>query len=335
MLSELDSPGEYYVDRSAGILYLWPNTHSGTIQSSDVVYASIIKDCISLSHGVSNIKFEGFTLEACRHYGITADGGHNLKFTNLEVKNTGTFGISCGNDCRSTTISKCDIHDTDGAIKISGGDRKNLISSGNIIEDNRLWNFGRATAVGADGIALGGVNTIIRNNYIHHGTYSCIKWSGNDHIMENNHFHDCCHATSDCGAIHSGRDWTSRGTVIRNNYIHNTVRHWPGAEIRGVMLDDQFSGANIEHNIFALNEVHVNIGGGRDTMIYYNVFYDSSSAAIDVDGRGISGGTNTATLENTLKGVPYAGALWASKYPTLAAMAHSKNHGAPEGRQQY
>ncbi|KAK6192747.1 hypothetical protein SNE40_004169 [Patella caerulea] len=107
------------------------------------------------------------------------------------------------------TISKCDIDDTDGAIKISGGDRKNLISSGNIIEDNRLWNFGRATAVGADGIAVGGLNIIIRNNYINHGTYSCIKWSGNDHIMENNHFHYCCHATSDCGAIHSGRDWTS------------------------------------------------------------------------------------------------------------------------------
>ena len=28
---------------------------------------------------------------------------------------------------------------------------------------------------------------------------------------------------SDCGAIYSGRDWSWRGNVIRNNYIHDII----------------------------------------------------------------------------------------------------------------
>ena len=41
-----------------------------------------------------------------------------------------------------------------------------------------------------------------------------------------------------------------RGNIIRYNYIHHTLRLVPGADVRGIMLDDQYSSALIEKNVF-------------------------------------------------------------------------------------
>ncbi|KAK6183836.1 hypothetical protein SNE40_006427 [Patella caerulea] len=334
MLSELDQPGEYYIDRSTGILYMWPNTPTGYLNDSDIIYASILDDCISIAKGANNITFQDFTIQACRRFGIDGTDLESVSFLNLEAKNLGSYGIRSAGDSRNITVSGCEIHDTDGGINVSGGDRIDLIPSGNVIEDNHIYKVGRETSVGADGISHSGVNNIIRNNYLHHGTYSCIMWSGNDHIMEYNHFEDCCQNATDGGAVHCGRDWTMRGNHIRYNYFQNTLRTWPGGQIRGIMLDDEFSSVTIEHNVFFTNEVHANIGGGRDTIIRYNVFYNATEISVDVDGRGLNG-SDLPELEAALKAVPYTDALWSSRYPKLAAMAYDKVPGAPRGNQIY
>lgn len=41
-----------------------------------------------------------------------------------------------------------------------------------------------------------------------------------------------------------------RGNTIRYNHIHHTLRLVPGADVRGVMLDDQSSGTIIKFNLF-------------------------------------------------------------------------------------
>ncbi|KAK6189830.1 hypothetical protein SNE40_001817 [Patella caerulea] len=335
MLSELDQPGEYYVDRSTGILYLWPNTATGTLQQTDIVYVSLLHDCIQLASGVNNINLEDFTLEACRRYGIAGISSSHVKITNLEIRNTGSYGVNCDKDCRSITVSRCDIHDTDGGVSLTGGNRVKLESSGNVIEDNHIWKFGRATQVGANGISPQGVNILMRYNHLHDGPYTCIRWAGNDHIMEYNHFSRCCHDSSDCGAIHAGRDWTMRGNVIRYNHVHDTIRYWPGASVRGVMLDDQYSSVNIEYNVFYHNEIHTNIGGGRDNIVRYNVFYDATSSSMQVDGRGIGKNSHPGSLATDLVKMPINNTLWSSRYPKLAAMAHSSRKGYPEGNQIY
>ncbi|WAR31491.1 hypothetical protein MAR_034033, partial [Mya arenaria] len=111
--------------------------------------------------------------------------------------------------------------------------------------------------------------------------------TGNDIVMEFNHVHHTCMNASDCGAFHTGRDWTTRGNVIRNNLVHDNLRLVPGADVRGVMLDDQSSSTHITNNVFFNNDVHVNIGGGRDNVVSGNVMYGAERFSMQVDGRGL------------------------------------------------
>ncbi|XP_048252288.1 uncharacterized protein LOC124135249 isoform X2 [Haliotis rufescens] len=329
MLSELDQPGEFYLDRSTGILYVWPNTPHGTLSDTDVIYASMATDCVKTDFEVNNLQFQGFTLEACRRYGFDLNHGHNIHFINMEIKNTGGYGIHCSGDCRSVTVSRCEIHHTCGGIAITGGDRKTLSTSGNVIEDNHIWQYARVGAVGNNAISPEGVGIAMRYNHIHDGQYTGIRWAGNDHLIEYNHVHHLCANSSDCGAIHAGRDWTMRGNVIRYNHIHHTLRYFPGAQVRGIMLDDEYSSVNIEHNVFCDNEVHANIGGGRDNLIRYNVFYNATAEAIQVDGRGLHH-SSEAELMQHLKAMPYTNPLWTSRYPKLANIT---NPGEPRGNE--
>lgn len=48
------------------------------------------------------------------------------------------------------------------------------------------------------------------------------------------------------------------------------------------------------------NELHINIGGGRDNIIRYNVFYNATNAAVGIDARG-KDKVNSATLVQRLK----------------------------------
>lgn len=59
-LSELDMPGEYYIDRNSGILYFWPGEPL-TNQSSLVV--SVTQGIIRSTVSFSNVVFEDITFE--------------------------------------------------------------------------------------------------------------------------------------------------------------------------------------------------------------------------------------------------------------------------------
>ncbi|XP_046575831.1 uncharacterized protein LOC124283846 [Haliotis rubra] len=212
-----------------------------------------------LDPGVSNLRFEDFTLEVCRKMGINAKNVSNVELRQLELKNTGSYVFHCGGDCRSVTVSRCEIHDGDGGIEIIGGDRVNLISSSNVVEDNHIWRYSREGAVGQNAVHIDGVNNLIRYNHIHDGQYAAIRFDGNDHVMEYNHVHHNCLNASDCGALHATRSWFFRGNMIRYNHIHDTIKLMPGSGVRGVMLDDEYSSVTIEHNVF----YHIRVAVGR------------------------------------------------------------------------
>ncbi|XP_052258950.1 uncharacterized protein LOC127863458 [Dreissena polymorpha] len=331
VFSELDSSGEYYMDRSSGNLYVWMPNQDGNISLSDVTYVSLINDCINIAQNVHDITLTDFTLEACRGHGISGVNVHDIQIQNLEIRNTGLTGALFSGDSRDVTISQCMIHDVGGGITVYGGKRALLESSGAVIENNEIYDFSRLGAVGYNAITINGVGHLVRHNTIYNGQYTGIMYHGNDIVMEYNHVHHTCVNASDCGALHTGRDWTTRGNKIRYNLVTDTLRLVPGADVRGVMLDDQSSSTTIVNNVFSNNEVHVNIGGGRDNIVANNVFYGATRYSMQVDGRGV-GHPNDKDLMERLHQMPYTSALWSMRYPELAII-DQRNKSLPEGNQ--
>jgi hypothetical protein len=167
------------------------------------------------------------------------------------------------------------------------------------------------------------VGNIARGNLIFDGTHTGLIFYGNEHLIEFNELHDLAHETGDVGAIYTGRDWTARGTVIRNNFLHDI--HGPGRfGSRGVYLDDQASGIAVQGNLFVRVEQPLVIGGGRDNLVDNNLFVNSTPA-LYIDARGRTWQQRETddpegTLRKGLRQVPYKKPPYTDRYPGLAEL---------------
>ncbi|XP_053376463.1 uncharacterized protein LOC128547518 [Mercenaria mercenaria] len=286
ILSELDQPGEYYLDRDSAKLYMWVPNHDGSVKSSDRIYISMINDCIDIYHSATNVHLEDFTIEACRRAAVFARGVQKVKLYKMEIRNTGHIALRFAWNSMKCEILQCYIHDTCGGINMNGGNRHDLESSGNIIENNEIVRTARVGTAGNDAIIISGDGHIVRNNHIYDSQAGAINFAGNDFIFEYNLIHDVCKSLTSCNAIRTGYDWTYRGNIIRYNTIHHSLRQAPGGSNKAIYIDAQGSGTSIMYNIFYDNDVHVHIGGGRYNEIINNVMYNATYSSIGVDSRG-------------------------------------------------
>jgi hypothetical protein len=103
-----------------------------------------------------------------------------------------------------------------------------------------------------------------------------MRLEGNDFIIGNNEISRVVNESDDQGGIDIFNNPSYRGIIIRHNRwsdIKGGTRH--GAA--GVRLDDMISGVVISGNIFercgALHFGGVQIHGGKDNLVEYNLFY--------------------------------------------------------------
>ncbi len=317
VLAELDSPGEYYVDRRTGVLYFWPPTPIGSARA-----VVSVADSLLILRDVSHVVLQGLVLEACRGTAVKITGGSHNQVRGCTIRNTGNRAVTVAG--ADHAVIGCDIYETgDGGVTLSGGDRKTLQPGRLLAENNHIHHFSRWCHTYRPAVAVGGCGNIVRSNLLHHGPHSAIQLSGNDHVIEYNEIHSVCHDTGDVGAFYMGRDWTARGTIIRYNYWHHI--QGPGRlGAMGVYLDDQAGGIHIIGNIFHRVTRAVFIGGGCDNLVENNVFVDCSPS-VHIDARGLGWqkkATDDAkgTLRTRLAAMPYTSELWSKRYPQLVTI---------------
>jgi len=185
------------------------------------------------------------------------------------------------------------------------------------------------------GIGLYGVGNRATHNLIDNAPHQAISFGGNDHRIELNEIHSVCHESNDAGAIYAGRDWTMRGTVIRNNYLHD-ITGFEGRGCVGVYLDDMYCGTEISGNLFYRVTSAAFIGGGRDCTIDNNVFVECNPA-VHVDARALGWANYHADewvkegqAKGTLSGVDYAKPPYSDRYPKLPPIL-TEDPWAPRG----
>ena len=220
LLSELDQPGEYYLDRDQGRLYFWPPTSGGR---------AVLSQAEGLIRGqdLSSVAFERFTLEACRSSAVVLNGGERCRLTGCTIRNLGHRGVVISGGT-GHEVYGCDVYQCgEGGISLGGGDRKTLTPAGHNAENNHVHYYSRRARTYKTGISISGVGNRMAHNLVHHGPHMALAAGGNDHVVEFNEIHNAVYESGDAGAYYVGRDWTQRGNVLRYNYWHQIVGATP------------------------------------------------------------------------------------------------------------
>lgn len=322
ILEELDEPGEWYLDRSTGILYFWPPDQAANAEA----LVSILEAPLVTMNDVSYVSLEGITFEASRGLGVQITGGTENLIAGCTFRNLGTSAVVISGGTKHGVVS-CDIYNVgEGGIHLSGGDRKTLTPGEHFAVNNHIHHYSRWCRTYRPAVSINGVGCRVANNLIHDAPHNAIAGGGNEHIVEYNEIYRVCLETGDAGAFYMGRDLTQRGNIVRYNYFHDLkpVVTAEGAftDVMAVYLDDCFCGTTVYGNVFLRAGRAVMIGGGRDNTVENNIFIQCNPA-IHVDARGRGWASfwfdgRDPTLMDRLKAVNHTQPPYSTRYPELA-----------------
>jgi len=286
VLEELDAPGEWVLDRARGRIVFLPPEEP---RAGDIAVSLLETPLVHLD-GASHVVFAGFTLEASRGTGVLVTGGEDCTLAGLELRNLGGEAVTIEGG-HAHTVQSCDFHDlANGAVRVVGGDRRTLTPSGHRVLNNHIYHASQWLRTGQYGVTIDGVGHLVAHNLVHDLPFEAFYLRGNDHVLEFNEIHRVCLETGDAGGIHTGRDYTWRGNVIRYNYWHDLKG--PGLHgVTAVYLDDFSSGFTVHGNVFYRAGRGVQVGGGRDNAVTNNLFVECEPA-VHLDARGLGWASN-------------------------------------------
>ncbi|WP_051254373.1 right-handed parallel beta-helix repeat-containing protein [Arenibacter latericius] len=351
ILTELDAPGEYYIDEEEGILYFISD-----VDKISSVEFSILEDPFFQIEGAENITIKGISFQNSRGMGIAMANTHGVTIDACSFKNLGSLGIAVGKGIEAFTEYRHEgtgraktgvvgsllqhlysnttfnreggsnnriINSTfsqlgAGGVSLGGGNRITLEEGNNIVENCLFYDINRVEKSYRPAVHLTGVG----NKVIHSEMYDlpsvAILMHGNNHTIEYNYIHEVCLEVEDMGAIYYGRDPSERGTVVRYNYIANIPDVY---NTSAVYHDDAACGLIVTDNVFyKAGKLNVLIGGGSDN-IYKNNFF--------IEGKvGVRTGNRLQTwakwvldegglFEKRMEAVNYDQSPYVDQYPTL------------------
>lgn len=273
LLEEIDSAGEYYVDRKAGKLYLFPPPQWG--DNVDITVSTAAYPLVVLQNA-SFITISDVDIGPGRMGGVAVTGGQGVHLENLRVRSVAGSGIAIvgGSD---HCVSASRIHHVGKAgIELGGGDWATLTPSGHRVRDNVIHDVAFFSRVynGAVNILPHSVGHLIANNRMFNLPHLAITVYGNNHVIEYNDISHSCEL-SDMGAIYMNLGLTpsQRGTTVRRNYFHN-IGSSDAKHVNAVYPDNQTMGLTIEENIFFNMENAIQINSGSWIVVRNNLFVD-------------------------------------------------------------
>jgi len=316
VLEELDEPGEWYLDRAAGVLYFWP---PAPVRSAEAAVSLLEKPLVILNDA-SYVEFRDLHFEVTRGDAIVVTGGSHDVISHCQIANIGNRAVTIEGGS-GNGVEDSEIRDTgDGGILLEGGDRKTLTPGGHFAVRNHIHDFGRWARTYSPAIQMGGVGNRSVGNTIDHSPHNAILVNGNDHLIESNDLHSVAMETGDVGAYYLGRDWTERGNTVRGNFFHNLGI----GDVNAVYMDDCASGSIVMGNVIYGAHRGVMIGGGRDNLIAGNKLVDCD-IGVHFDARGLGWAHSwfdgrDPTLFDRLRRMPYQQEPWRSRYPQLLTL---------------
>lgn len=312
-LSELDTEGEYYVDREEGKMYIYKLSNWDSVES--MVFSAGDNNIVEIN-GAENVTLDSLTITNTNASGVVAKNADGLEIKDCTLSNIGNVALNVSSS-ENAIISGNTISDIGyvGILYREAGDRQTLTPNGSVIKDNTITRTGVQRNAGGYAIDITNtVGTLLSGNKIFDLPHGGILYmTCNDAIIEYNEIYNVIKETSDAGAIYSGRDWTTRGNIIRYNYIHDIVDINNVNNASAVYLDDMHSSTEIYGNVMYKVSQAILLGGGRDNTFTNNLIIDCNNW-IEADMRGTR--ADLTYMKHMLSQVPYTSDEW-SKYDNL------------------
>ncbi|MFA7004597.1 MAG: right-handed parallel beta-helix repeat-containing protein [Verrucomicrobiia bacterium] len=293
LFEELDSAGEWFLDREKRTLYFWPPKPLAGLE----VYAPTKDSLIEIGAKAEWITIRGFTMECCDGYAVSLRGASNCLVAGNTIRNTAGGRLGGGGGVFVDGGANCgvvgnDIYDVGNiAITLRGGDRETLTPAGHYADNNYLHHIGVLNAHG-HGVMMGGIGLRVSHNLMHDITRSGIFGGGNDCVVEYNHIRHDNLMTEDTAGYYNGGNWHNRGQIVRYNYVHDTLGYgrrggkWVTPLFAwGIYFDDDESGTHAYGNIVArvpLGGFHVH--AGRDNIVENNIIIDCEKQQFQMSG---------------------------------------------------
>ncbi|WP_168442571.1 right-handed parallel beta-helix repeat-containing protein [Pontiella desulfatans] len=266
---EIDQPGEYYIDRNNGLLYLYPPKDRGVI-----VLSSLAEPMVVIANA-NTIRFQGLEFDTGRNLGLKISKSSDVVVDQCRVANFTAGGVDV--DAEKVRIINSHIHGIGAfGVRLRGGKIATLEPADNEVVNCQIHDFGWEQKSQQAGVCAYGVGHRIAHNEIHDAThFGILLRKANDVVIEFNEIHSLPkYHKFDGGSLYvgTGEQPQCRGLVVRNNYFHDvpTIGVYP----------DNFSwGVEVSHNLF--HNVGVKAGrppiynnGGGEGRIFNNIAVD-------------------------------------------------------------
>ncbi len=316
LLCELNTEGEYYIDRYSDndILYYYPE--GGTTEGKEITMNTLDKPLITID-GATEFEINGISLTGTTNSGIIMTDCESCVISECELYNISMDAIRIGDNNGMITadsgyktfggghnniVVNCIVHDMGhGGVYLSGGDIKSLERGDNMVKNCEFYNISRLETY-TPAIYLEGVGNTAQENYIHDAPHMVIQIMGNDMLVTHNKIINTCYNANDMAPIYIGRNLTWLGNEISYNYIEN-VRYSSSTDFDfGIYLDDNAADVIIRNNIFNKiggNAVYVNKGYGH--YIVGNIVVDGAGPYCRYLTNGYHGWARPMPNEKSLK----------------------------------
>ncbi len=321
LLEEIDQAGEWYLDRTKGMLYLYPSATS----SKAVVDLSMFPGSMLTATKASHVRIEGLVFEGGRGTAVDLENSSNCLIAGCTVRNMSGLGVRINAGQKNSMIG-CELHDLEqgGCYLSGGGENDSLVPACHLVANCRFRNFGIGR-VNSAGIDLGGVGNRIAHCVFEDCPSSAIIFHGNNLLIEYTEFRNCCNENEDYGVIYAWGNPIWRGNIWRfNKFSHcggGYTQGWVQNRYFGTSafrFDDAVSGQTVYGNVFTHFDIWGTSAGvmsnncGRDNIYDNNLVTDSPGM-----NAGYYNGGNRG-------GVPYNVSAYLDAFPELANLFDGK-----------
>jgi hypothetical protein len=294
----LDAPGEWYADRTAGVLRVIPPRDGKAVAAAEVTVAALpallrLEGCAGVT--VRNLTFaecgDDFPVEsgeidtqaaAARRGAVQLKGCRDCAIERCVVEEVGGYAIDLARGSRNCSVTRCELRNL-GAGGVRVGETRveqppSAQVHGHTVADCRVHHYGQAYP-GAVGLVVfhASENRLLHND-VHDAPYSGVSvgwtWGYKEspckaNLVEGNHIHHLGgKILSDLGGVYLLGP--QPGTTVRRNWIHDLRCFDYGAW--GLYTDEGSTGITLEQNVVVRCEkagFHQHYG--RDNVVRGNL----------------------------------------------------------------